>query len=257
MITISFNSESTTPNCFKLSRTALALCLTSLSLTLSTGNFLVADDSEGFYQPVVQSVEGWTVKVAPDLLQPENKEIYDSSIKALANHLQRVKFILAAEKVAELQALPLWLDLDHPLDNLQYHPNPAWLKKHGYDPAMAKHVHIPRAQQLLDPRQWAKHPYAIMHELAHAYHDQVLGFNDPAIIAAFEQAKKNSSYEQVLAHDHRGVKHYALSNHKEYFAESTEAYLGVNDFYPFVRAELKEHDPRMFALLEKIWGVIR
>ena len=24
----------------------------------------------------------------------------------------------------------------------------------------------------------------------------------------------------------------------------TESYVGVNDFYPFVRAELKEHDPK-------------
>ena len=95
-----------------------------------------------------------------------------------------------------------------------------------------------------------------LHELAHAYHDQVLGFDDPEIKAAFEQAKKSGAYEKVLAHNHREVKHYALSNHKEYFAESTEAYLGVNDFYPFVRAELKVHDPKMFSLLEKIWGVI-
>ena len=36
----------------------------------------------------------------------------------------------------------------------------------------------------------------------------------------------------------------------------TETYLGVNDFYPFVRAELKEHDPKTFQLMEKIWGKI-
>ena len=34
----------------------------------------------------------------------------------------------------------------------------------------------------------------------------------------------------------------------------TEAYFGTNDFYPFVRAELKQHDPKTFALLESIWG---
>jgi len=28
----------------------------------------------------------------------------------------------------------------------------------------------------------------------------------------------------------------------------------VNDFYPFVRAELKEYDPQTYALMEKIWG---
>ena len=48
-----------------------------------------------------------------------------------------------------------------------------------------------------------------------------------------------------------------MSNISEYFAESTEAYFGVNDFYPFVRAELKEHDPAMFSLLEMVWGKVR
>ena len=40
-----------------------------------------------------------------------------------------------------------------------------------------------------------------------------------------------------------------------YFAELSEAYFGTNDFYPFVRAELKEHDPRGYALMEKAWSV--
>ena len=53
------------------------------------------------------------------------------------------------------------------------------------------------------------------------------------------------------------MKHYGLNNHKEYFAESTEAYLGVNDFYPFVRAELQKHDPRMYKVMEAVWGPVR
>jgi hypothetical protein len=36
-----------------------------------------------------------------------------------------------------------------------------------------------------------------------------------------------------------------------------EAYFGVNDFYPFVRAELKEHDPAGFALMETVWGKVQ
>ena len=50
------------------------------------------------------------------------------------------------------------------------------------------------------------------------------------------------------------TRHYARTNHKEFFAEMTESYVGVNDFYPFVRAELEEHDPKTFALMENIWG---
>ena len=34
----------------------------------------------------------------------------------------------------------------------------------------------------------------------------------------------------------------------------TEAYLWVNDYYPFVYGELKEVDPGVAKLLETIWG---
>ena len=46
----------------------------------------------------------------------------------------------------------------------------------------------------------------------------------------------------------------AATNHKEYFAEGTEAYFYCNDFYSSLRAELKEHDPLLHKLLEDIWG---
>jgi len=82
----------------------------------------------------------------------------------------------------------------------------------------------------------------------------VLSFDNPEIIEVFDAVKEQGIYEEVLLYTGKKVKHYGLSNHKEYFAESTEAYFGVNDFYPFVRAELNEHDPAMYALLEKIWG---
>jgi hypothetical protein len=41
----------------------------------------------------------------------------------------------------------------------------------------------------------------------------------------------------------------------EYFAECTESYFCRNDFFPFTRDELKQHNPEMFGLLEKLWGV--
>jgi hypothetical protein len=50
------------------------------------------------------------------------------------------------------------------------------------------------------------------------------------------------------------VKHYALKDCKEYFAEGSEAFFGTKNFYPFVRAELKEHDPALFEALESAWG---
>ena len=77
------------------------------------------------------------------------------------------------------------------------------------------------------------------------------------VIDVYDQMKEEGIYKEVLLYTGRKVRHYGLTNHKEYFAESTEAYFGVNDFYPFVRAELKQYDPRMFDLMQKIWGKIR
>ncbi|MGI9468368.1 MAG: anthrax toxin lethal factor-related metalloendopeptidase [Rubripirellula sp.] len=206
---------------------------------------------------LLKNIEGWQVSVDPEILNAENVEVGNEALKALANHLQRVKYIVPEDRVQRLQTLRIWIDWNHKLGSMQYHPSRSWLEKNGHDPNLTKHVHVPRAKQLLSRTQWAKHPYVILHELAHAYHDQIIGFDEPQVLAAFEAARTAGLYEEVLLFTGRKVRHYALTNHKEYFAESTETYFGVNDFYPFVRAELKEYDPRTYQLMEDIWGKIR
>jgi len=245
----------------------LSVCL-GLLLALAVSPLLAEDKAAAdskqetketkFYDPVKKQVEGWTILVDPKLLDGDGKETGDKALVALANHLQRVKYIVPEDRVKELQKLPIWLELHNKvMGAMQYHPSQGWLKAHGHDPRLVKHVHIPRAKALFSRHMWAKHPYVVLHELAHAYHDQVLSFDHEGIVEAYDNIKDNGSYEKVLLYTGAKVKHYGLSNHKEYFAESTEAYFGVNDFYPFVRAELKEHDPKMYSLLEKIWGPVR
>ncbi len=233
-------------------RPAGSLCFALISLVLA-----VAQDSSDFYQPVERTIEGWTVKLDPLLTHEENRALADHALKAVANHLQRISYVVPPKQLEELRRLPIWIELNNPhLEHMQYHPNRRWLVDHGHDPALVKHVHIPRAANLTKRHMWAKHPYVLLHELAHAYHDQMLGFDHADIRRAFELARQQGSYEKVISHKGQQVRHYGLTNHKEYFAEATEAYLGVNDFYPFVRAELKQHDPTMFELLEQIWGPI-
>ena len=55
-------------------------------------------------------------------------------------------------------------------------------------------------------------------------------------------------------HWNPAARKHGMNNPQEYFAESTESFFGTNDFYPFVRPELKEFDPDMYAYLEKTWG---
>lgn len=210
------------------------------------------------FDPVKRDVEGWTVHVEPALLEGEHKEEGANALTMLANHLQRIKILVPAGPLKKMQGLEIWIERDHPkLKSMQYHPSREWLVNNGHDPRLAKKVHITQARELLSREQMLKHPAVVLHELAHAYHDQVLSFDHPEIIEVFRQAKAAGSYEKVLLYSGQKVKHYGLTDHKEYFAEGTEAYFYRNDFYPFVRVELKEHDPAFHDLLVKIWGPAR
>ena len=105
-------------------------------------------------------------------------------------------------------------------------------------------------------------PNFALHELAHAYHSRVIesGFNNAEIKAAYDKAKAGGSYDKVERWHGNGKPNtheraYAMTNPMEYFAENTEAYFSRNDFFPFTREELKQTDPEMFAVLEKLWGI--
>ncbi len=95
----------------------------------------------------------------------------------------------------------------------------------------------------------------VLHELAHGYHQRFLGHSHLGILRCYEHARAARLYESVLRINGRPEQHYAMTNAKEFFAEMTEAFFGTNDFYPFVRAELQEHDPQTYDLLCQVWGV--
>ena len=207
------------------------------------------------FDPVIRQIEGWTVHVDPKLLEGEHAEEGARALGMLGNHLQRIAILLPDDRLAKMRKLEIWIERHHPeLGAMQYHPSVDWLTSRGYDPRLARKVHIPRAESLLSRGQMVKHPAVVLHELAHAYHDRYLGFDHRPIIDAYEKAKQAGIYEDVLLYTGKRVRHYAITTHKEYFAEGTEAYFYRNDFYPFVRAELKEHDPALHDLLVEIWG---
>lgn len=209
----------------------------------------------GWVETVKLDLHGWTVHAETRLVSGDARDLGTRAISMLDNHLERLTILLPAKQLGELRAMEIFIEYEHPeLRSMQYHPEADWLVERGYDPRLARKVHIPRAADLLSREQMLKHPAVILHELAHAYHDQVLGFDEPSIIKAYDDAMKKGIYEHSLLYTGKTVKHYATTDHKEYFAESTEAYLYHNDFYPFVRAELNQHDPAAFALMEKIWG---
>jgi hypothetical protein len=202
----------------------------------------------------VRHVEGWEVLVNRRLLDREHRDLGARTLRLLDDHLYRITRVVPPAALASLRRIPVWVELAEPHHPCMcYHPSAGWLRAHGMNPQKAGAVEIANARNFLS---WTKvQPWMVLHELAHGYHHQVLGFDNAEVRACYKSAVDDKLYDSVLHYDGKKVRAYALTNEKEYFAEATEAYFGSNDFYPFVRAELKEHDPRAYALLEKVWGV--
>src|SRR5207253_6911933 len=168
----------------------------------------------------LKQIEGWTVHVDDRLLSGEDKELGERAMVLLGEHLKTSSAVMPAEKLAQLKQVHIWLDRTHGgLRSAQYHPSKAWLAFNGYDLALAKCVHIPDAAGFVSPRLQHDQPWMVLHELAHAYHDQVLGFEEPRIKAAWKKFVASGKYESVRHVSGKKVRHYGLTDQKEFFAE--------------------------------------
>lgn len=199
--------------------------------------------------------EGWQVLVWKGFLREHPQEAQET-LKLLEYHLYQIRRTLPSPAVKKLQKVRIWVEWQEGHHAcMAYHPNRRWLEEHGMNPDKVKSVEIAHARNFLE---WTKNqPWMVLHELAHAYHDQFLpgAYNNPEVKAVYESALQAGLYQKVLFIRGGRRQAYATKNPMEYFAELSEAYFGTNDFYPFVRGELKEYDQAGFALLEKLWGI--
>jgi hypothetical protein len=198
----------------------------------------------------VRNLSGWTVHVNRKLL--DKPDLAARTCNLLSAKLDEIRRMLPQRCVAELAKIPFWLELADPrMPCACYHISPAWLAQHGYSVDKAGAVELANAENFLS---WTKQqPWMVLHELTHGYHDRVLGHDYAPLRACFDDSIKSKRYESVLDFAGRRRKAYAATNVEEYFAEATEAFFGTNDFYPFVRPELREHDPALFKALQEIW----
>jgi hypothetical protein len=180
----------------------------------------------------------------------------------LREQLREIVRVVPAPAVTKLREVTLWFSPEYPdvAPKAEFHPAAGWLREHGRDEAMAKGVEFTNIRTF--ETETKRMPNFVLHELAHAYHDRFLtnGFGNAEIRAAYDRAKASGTYDRVERWNGPGrpnthERSYAMTNPMEYFAESTEAYFSRNDFFPFTRDELKQHDPEMTRLVAKLWGV--
>ena len=205
----------------------------------------------------IRDIEGWSVLVNKGFLAAEPK-LCDKTLTLLRFQLYQITRRVPAPAVAKLRKIRIWVEFAEPHHPcMTYHPDARWLRDHDMNPDKAGCVEVANARNFL---KWTlQQPWMVLHELAHGYHHQFLdgGFQNAEVLAAYRAAVAAKKYELVLHINGTKVRAYAIKNQMEYFAEATEAYFGTNDFYPYVRSELKEHDPRLFELLGKLWGDAR
>lgn len=213
----------------------------------STGGKLVFDPTSAYRE---QKIQGWRVLVNEKLLAETN--LCARTLQLLDAQLAQITHELPLAPLRCLREIPIWVERSsQQFSCMCYHESHEWLRTHGVNPEKTGGVKLANPEKFLT---WTKdQPWMVLHELAHGYHQRHLGEGHSGIKRCFEAAKAAGKYEAVLRISGRTERHYALNNEKEYFAEATEAFFGKNDFYPFVRADLKQFDPEMFALLCRVW----
>lgn len=205
----------------------------------------------GIYEPdasyTVQDLAGWQVMVHNALL-PGGK-LADTGARAkarLVDAMRRLKTWMPAAPLARLLKVKIWLEVDSTngpwgrTSGYQYHPGRDWLIDMDFNPGKHKCVEFGNASSLAR-RSPDSTVSVLLHELAHAYHDQVLTFDDPHILAAYKRCVEGDAYP---------ARDWVKSDHKEFFAGATTRYFGRRD----EREAVGKRDPVLEKYLNKIWG---
>lgn len=201
----------------------------------------------------VLTVRGWLVHVAQPLVESQ-ATLGTAALALLDSDLQTITASVPSNIVARLQQVPFWLEVAQPeFPGGAYHPSAQWLVDHGYPAAWGRSVMLGNATNYL---QWTQtQPAMVLHELAHAFHDQQLTFGDADVLRAYQSAVDAGMYANV-AYAQGGTRPaYALTNANEYFAELSEAWFWRNDFAPFTRSELQTFDPVGAELMRTKWSL--
>ncbi len=244
----------------KKQRLMANICV-SVVIVLLINGVLTAEQKKSKAKPKpefeIRNIEGWTVYINKKDLA-EHKEQMNEALDHLQNQLYQVVRVLPRPAVTKTQELvPIWVEFD--TLGTAYHPQSKWLTDRGHQPpeGLGSMAGFCKAKGFC--KNALHQPWVVLHELTHGYDYQFLGggmhYSNEVIDTAYRRAKRSGTYDSVLCRYSPDTKHYAMNNKMEYFAENTEAYFGTNDFYPFVRAELREHDPHACRLLENMWGV--
>ena len=201
-------------------------------------------------------IDGFTLFIHPEAKKHE-EEFKKSPMEVLKLELKMLGQILNKRALTKVQTLPFWVEWDEAPEGtntgggtvIAYYLSAdlRMARIRGEHPLRARTITICNLKTLtrLHQPEVDSGKCILLHEVAHAVHDQILSFDNPEINLAFTQAMNRKLYQPGL---------YMTSSAREFFAELTCAYLDRLDHFPRNRGDLKKHDPASFKLLERIWS---
>ncbi|MFM2429667.1 MAG: hypothetical protein RLZZ511_880 [Cyanobacteriota bacterium] len=214
----------------------------------------------------ITTIQGFQVLFDKDLLEDPEQSL--ALVKQFDSALAKISKVVAPAQLAELKKTRIWISVERhrTVDEPDYgeahgaqtiavyrKSTPATLKKHGHNPDKAKSVEVFNAP-LFSAAPPELREAVLLHELAHAYHDKVLGADNTDIRDAYRKAMDRGLYNVVDSRSPEENQAYAATNHFEYFAELSVAYHMRNDGFPKDRAMLARRDPIGHALMQQFWG---
>jgi hypothetical protein len=226
------------------------LALAFLTVFGSTTANALGDPATSKYK--LLQIQGFKIHVSPEM--ETQAELLQKVLRVLDAKLEEASSLIGRDRIASLHQVQFWIELSKTDGSTVYHPAREWLVEHNYNPDKAHGIEISNSRNFI---KWIAddQPMMIVHELAHAYMFLVLGEKYPSLQEAWKNALTNHLYKSV-PYIHGGNRQaYALTDSFEFFAELTEAYLGKNDYFPYVRSDLQNYDPVGFHVMERVWGV--
>lgn len=207
----------------------------------------------------VRTLRGFTVLIHESVINQHPDRWQRRPLDVLELEFDDLKRVLKPKIFELIRGVPVFVTWDAAPTNsgvvavYRSVPDPSRLK--GEAKAKANCIEILTLRRLGELRPPGSHFQQIvtLHEMAHAVHHRLLGFDAPEVLAAFQQAVDRKLYDDSWDRTNRRGRAYARTNANEYFAEVSCAYLDSCHFYPFTYSDLRSHDPAGFALAEAVW----
>jgi len=206
-------------------------------LSMGSWDCWVTDSGEHCEGDVV----GWLVALPMELLTTEPL-LAEHLIVQLDSDLNQINALLPENSLDLLRSVRLVVELDA--------MNPLGFYSGGWG-----EIHLVRAEGYLALEEYST--ALLVHELAHAWHHLALGWSDPSIQEAYDEAMEAGLYGSPPPEWlHSAVGDYAGRNSKEYFAVLSSAWFLFSHHSPYDREGLLEHDPVGALVVEAAWDFL-